>query len=236
MCPEGAQVELERERCVPKVLKLSSEVNECKPLLQGVQLLHHPRRQGRAVQVDPIKPTLKAPGSKCLKLEAESPPSNFAFKFNLRRHMKDWKLTPDAKFVHICANETIGGVEFKDVPETGDVPLCVVGPVRYCSYTPPMHPLDTPDMPPLHPPYAPYTPPIHPLYTPCTPPIHPLHPYTPPVHPLYNPYTPPIHHLYTPYTTPVHPLYNPYTPPIHSTCIALPCTCQTAPASSSNEL
>jgi phosphoserine aminotransferase len=24
-----------------------------------------------------------------------------------------WKLTPDAAFVHICANETIQGVEFK---------------------------------------------------------------------------------------------------------------------------
>jgi len=36
--PEGAQVELQRERCVPKVLKLSSEVSECKPLpLAGVR-------------------------------------------------------------------------------------------------------------------------------------------------------------------------------------------------------
>ena len=33
MCPEGAQVELYRERSVPKVLKLSSEVSECKPLV-----------------------------------------------------------------------------------------------------------------------------------------------------------------------------------------------------------
>ena len=32
MCSECAQVELLRERCVPKVLKLSSEVSECKPL------------------------------------------------------------------------------------------------------------------------------------------------------------------------------------------------------------
>ena len=35
MCPKGAQVELSRERCVPKVLKLSSEVSECKPLQGG---------------------------------------------------------------------------------------------------------------------------------------------------------------------------------------------------------
>jgi len=39
---------------------------------------------GRAVQVDPMKPTLKVPGSKRLKLEAEKMLSNFAFKFNLR--------------------------------------------------------------------------------------------------------------------------------------------------------
>ena len=37
--------------------------------------------------------------------------------------VSEWKLTPGAKFVHICSNETIGGVEFKDVPDTGDVPL-----------------------------------------------------------------------------------------------------------------
>ena len=35
MWPEGAEVELYREHCVPKVLKLSSEVNECKPLDVG---------------------------------------------------------------------------------------------------------------------------------------------------------------------------------------------------------
>ena len=41
---------------------------------------------GRAVQVDLIKPTVKAPGSKRLKLEYDEPPSIFAFKFNLRRY------------------------------------------------------------------------------------------------------------------------------------------------------
>jgi phosphoserine aminotransferase len=34
-----------------------------------------------------------------------------------------WKLTPDAAYVHICNNETIGGVEFDFTPEVGDVPL-----------------------------------------------------------------------------------------------------------------
>ena len=35
----------------------------------------------------------------------------------------DWKLSKDAAYVHYTANETIGGVEFNWVPETGDVPL-----------------------------------------------------------------------------------------------------------------
>jgi len=35
----------------------------------------------------------------------------------------DWKLDKDAAYVHYTPNETIGGVEFNWVPETGDVPL-----------------------------------------------------------------------------------------------------------------
>ncbi|MBC7955159.1 MAG: 3-phosphoserine/phosphohydroxythreonine transaminase [Cytophagales bacterium] len=34
-----------------------------------------------------------------------------------------WKLDPDAAYVHICSNETIGGVEYHWVPDTGTVPL-----------------------------------------------------------------------------------------------------------------
>jgi len=34
-----------------------------------------------------------------------------------------WKLTPGSAYVHICSNETIGGVEFQWTPETGDIPL-----------------------------------------------------------------------------------------------------------------
>jgi phosphoserine aminotransferase len=34
-----------------------------------------------------------------------------------------WKLQADADYVHYTPNETIDGVEFKWVPETGDVPL-----------------------------------------------------------------------------------------------------------------
>ena len=41
------------------------------------------------MQVDPIKPTLKAPGSIPLKLEHEKLLSNFAFNFNLRRYNEE---------------------------------------------------------------------------------------------------------------------------------------------------
>ena len=34
-----------------------------------------------------------------------------------------WKLDPDAAYVHICSNETIGGVQYHWVPDTGAVPL-----------------------------------------------------------------------------------------------------------------
>jgi hypothetical protein len=41
---------------------------------------------GRAVQVDPIRPTLKPPRSKRLKLALDKLLSNFAFKINLRHY------------------------------------------------------------------------------------------------------------------------------------------------------
>ena len=35
----------------------------------------------------------------------------------------DWKLDANAAYVHICSNETIGGVEYHFTPEVGSVPL-----------------------------------------------------------------------------------------------------------------
>ena len=35
----------------------------------------------------------------------------------------EWKLDPNAAYVHICSNETIGGVEYHWTPDVGDVPL-----------------------------------------------------------------------------------------------------------------
>ncbi|WP_313250844.1 3-phosphoserine/phosphohydroxythreonine transaminase [Stenotrophomonas sp.] len=37
--------------------------------------------------------------------------------------LAQWQLSPDAAYVHITANETIHGVEFRDVPDVGEVPL-----------------------------------------------------------------------------------------------------------------
>ena len=34
-----------------------------------------------------------------------------------------WKLDPGAAYVHVCTNETIGGVEYHWTPDTGSVPL-----------------------------------------------------------------------------------------------------------------
>ncbi|MCX7961055.1 MAG: 3-phosphoserine/phosphohydroxythreonine transaminase [Burkholderiales bacterium] len=35
----------------------------------------------------------------------------------------EWRVRPDAAYVHYCSNETIGGVEFHWIPDTGRVPL-----------------------------------------------------------------------------------------------------------------
>ena len=41
------------------------------------------------MQVDPIKPTLKPPGTERLNLKCDILLLNFAFKFNLRRYNED---------------------------------------------------------------------------------------------------------------------------------------------------
>ena len=43
--------------------------------------------------------------------------------FNSIPDKASWKLNPDAAYVHYTPNETIGGVEFDSIPDTGDVPL-----------------------------------------------------------------------------------------------------------------
>ncbi|MCC6206703.1 MAG: 3-phosphoserine/phosphohydroxythreonine transaminase [Gammaproteobacteria bacterium] len=49
--------------------------------------------------------------------------SSSASKFTTVPPRAEWKLNPDAAYVHYTPNETIGGVEFPFIPDTGAVPL-----------------------------------------------------------------------------------------------------------------
>ena len=49
--------------------------------------------------------------------------SSEASKFTSIPARETWRLTPEAAYVHVCTNETIGGVEYHFVPDVGPVPL-----------------------------------------------------------------------------------------------------------------
>ena len=55
-------------------------------------------RVGEAVQVEPMKPVLKAPGSKHLKLNHNNLLTRFAFNFNLRRYTSAAASSPLASY------------------------------------------------------------------------------------------------------------------------------------------
>jgi len=44
-------------------------------------------------------------------------------KFNRIPDQSQWKLNPEASYVYYCDNETVDGVEFPFIPDTGNVPL-----------------------------------------------------------------------------------------------------------------
>lgn len=54
-----------------------------------------------------------------VNLAADASASNFT----LIPPVDSWALSPDAAYVHYTPNETIAGVEFADIPATGEVPL-----------------------------------------------------------------------------------------------------------------
>ena len=54
-----------------------------------------------------------------VNIAASSEDANFSYAPKQDR----WQLDPDAAYVHYTSNETIGGVEFQWIPETGAVPL-----------------------------------------------------------------------------------------------------------------
>ncbi len=49
--------------------------------------------------------------------------SGEAGNFTAIPQRSEWKLDPQASYVHICSNETIGGVQYHWTPDTGKVPL-----------------------------------------------------------------------------------------------------------------
>ncbi len=54
-----------------------------------------------------------------VNVAASSEEANFSYA----PKQAQWKLDPNAAYVHVTTNETIGGVEFHWTPDTGDVPL-----------------------------------------------------------------------------------------------------------------
>lgn len=49
--------------------------------------------------------------------------SSEAENFTCVPQTSSWQLSPNAAYVHYTPNETIGGVEFSDIPEVGNIPL-----------------------------------------------------------------------------------------------------------------
>ncbi len=54
-----------------------------------------------------------------VNIAASSEDRNFSYI----PRQSSWKLSPEAAYVHVCTNETIGGLEYHWVPDTGAVPL-----------------------------------------------------------------------------------------------------------------
>ncbi|CAE7568317.1 serC [Symbiodinium natans] len=54
-------------------------------------------------------------------------------KFTTIPAKAEWKLDPEAAFVHYCANETVNGVEFSYTPDVGSVPLVADMSSNFCS-------------------------------------------------------------------------------------------------------
>ncbi|MGQ2979392.1 MAG: 3-phosphoserine/phosphohydroxythreonine transaminase [Polaromonas sp.] len=67
-----------------------------------------------------MKKTIKEAKNYCKVNVAASSEAN---GFTSVPKFETWKLDPEAAYVHICSNETIGGVEYHWTPDTGAVPL-----------------------------------------------------------------------------------------------------------------
>jgi len=56
-----------------------------------------------------------------------------ATKFTTIPDKAEWKLDPEAAYVHYCDNETVNGVEFASTPDVGSVPLVADMSSNFCS-------------------------------------------------------------------------------------------------------
>jgi phosphoserine aminotransferase len=66
------------------------------------------------------KKSIKEAGKYCATRVAASAEDQ---KFTYVPTQSSWDLDPGAAYVHVCTNETIGGVEYQWTPDTGNVPL-----------------------------------------------------------------------------------------------------------------
>jgi phosphoserine aminotransferase len=81
------------------------------------------RGRGKADYVNTGSWSKKAIGEAKRYCSVNVAASSEATKFTTIPRQAEWKLDPAAAYVHYTPNETIGGVEFDWIPETGEVPL-----------------------------------------------------------------------------------------------------------------
>jgi phosphoserine aminotransferase len=83
-----------------------------------MNLLHGKGKADYVVTGEWSKKAVKEAKSYCdVAVAASSEDRNFTYA------PKQWKVRPDAAYVHYCSNETIGGVEYHEVVEVKGVPL-----------------------------------------------------------------------------------------------------------------
>ena len=66
------------------------------------------------------KKSIKVAGKYCtVNIAASAEDKQFTYV----PERSSWKLSPDSAYVHVCTNETIGGVEYQWTPEAGNIPV-----------------------------------------------------------------------------------------------------------------
>ena len=66
-------------------------------------------------------------------VDAQTVASSKDTNFSSIPDVSSWEMRDDAAYVHICANETIGGVEYKSTPDLGDKVLVADMSSNFCS-------------------------------------------------------------------------------------------------------